>query len=536
MSHKPDNSAIQTNKFLVYVGYNSYGQVGMGHTECSMELKECKDDQNINIEKIIEGDCFNVYKDLNGEYWFTGNNNRGQCATNNFNKIVKLTKIKHNIKNIKYVICGVLAENILWITNDGLLYINGWNSNGQIGINSKEDAQTTPILIDYFHRNKLKVIYGASGFRYNIVICDNRQIYCCGYGDQGGNGLGGKSVNNWTQIEALKNIKIIDIKIGDYYSLFLSEKGNVYSCGINTSGQLGLGHFKHDPKLYPSIIKYFEENDIKINKIECGWYHSIALDSNNKIYSWGSNEFGQCGVKKDIKKIYVPQLIPFFKDSKLLINDIKCGTNHSVVITVNNEYFLFGSNKYHECGVNYKFGEPYLINNEFNLKFVNKKINDISLGYQTTILLVTNKENEDEKIEELTPQKNVEQQFYKFLERISMQKYFDKFKENECCVMESIALFDDEILQKEIGIVAKIARKTFLKHCKKMGMEMDQFKNQYNIPAVLYEKLAKYGIVTINILCNEVQNTDDLKKKFKIMDQMQCDIIWTVIQSVLNFS
>eukprot|EP01083_Nonionella_stella_P048915 130523_1 len=111
-----------------------------------------------------------------------------------------------------------------------------------------------------------------------------------------------------------------------------------------------------------------------------------------------------------------------------------------------------------------------------------------------------------------------------------MLRYFDKFVANDCCNMQTIRYFDDEFLSQDIGIKNKIARKTFLRECSKMAQGMDEFENNYGITTVIYQKLEKYGVVTIPILCEEVQSCDDLKRKLKITNDYHCDVLLQIIQ------
>ena len=139
-------------------------------------------------------------------------------------------------------------------------------------------------------------------------------------------------------------------------------------------------------------------------------------------------------------------------------------------------------------------------------------------------------QDKDENIKVLSTDESMDRQFYNFLKGMRMEKYLDKFKENDCCDMDSIELFDDDTLKDDIGIKNKIARKKFLKKCRQIKTDMDHFKDNYNIPFVLYERLAKYGIVTVSILCNEVKDKSHLKIKFKIENIDQCDLLWNIIQ------
>ena len=61
--------------------------------------------------------------------------------------------------------------------------------------------------------------------------------------------------------------------VGDNFSLALSNKGEVYTWGINSDGQLGHGH-KSDTKTPKKISVDFKTSDIA-----AGDSHSIILSS-----------------------------------------------------------------------------------------------------------------------------------------------------------------------------------------------------------------------------------------------------------------
>ena len=107
-----------------------------------------------------------------------------------------------------------------------------------------------------------------------------------------------------------------------------------------------------------------------------------------------------------------------------------------------------------------------------------------------------------------------------------MEKYYDKFEENECNDLESIPLFDDEFLKDEIGIKNKILRKKFLINCDKMNKEMIKFKTKCGINEYLYDQLSKYGIVTLTILCDSITNKKNLSAKYSVNNDNQCELLW----------
>merc|ERR1711902_368706 len=76
---------------------------------------------------------------------------------------------------------------------------------------------------------------------------------------------------------------------------------------------------------------------------------------------------------------------------------------------------------------------------------------------------------DDDEIEKMDgPRK----QFYNFLKEYRLEKYFNKFEENECCNIGDIEYFMNdqtkEFLEKDIGIKKSKERIRFERECKKL--------------------------------------------------------------------
>ncbi len=49
------------------------------------------------------------------------------------------------------------------------------------------------------------------------------------------------------------------------------------------------------------------------------------------------------------------------------------------------------------------------------------------------------------------------------------------------------------------------------------------------IPSILSEKLGQFGVVTLRILCKQVENKIDLKNKFNIGNNEHCELLWKLV-------
>lgn len=150
------------------------------------------------------------------------------------------------------------------------------------------------------------------------------------------------------------------IATGNTHTLIISD-GKVYSCGKNVSGELGLGENVNDIYEFSQIP---ELNNII--EVAAGSYHSLALDINGKVYSFGDNEYGQLGLgNKNSRQI--PTLIPNLPK----IISISAAVNISAILSENGQVFVFGKH----IG---KRNDPDVLTPKLNTELSN--IVQISLG------------------------------------------------------------------------------------------------------------------------------------------------------------
>lgn len=113
-------------------------------------------------------------------------------------------------------------------------------------------------------------------------------------------------------------------------------------CILCSRGQLGHGDVEDvvEPKLIENL------SGIKIVKIACGGWHSIALSSDGDLYVWGSNSNGQLGLKTNKSETIDSDVsimaTPIVLDLDCNVVDIACGSKHTIVLLGReNNYYIF---------------------------------------------------------------------------------------------------------------------------------------------------------------------------------------------------
>jgi hypothetical protein len=143
----------------------------------------------------------------------------------------------------------------------------------------------------------------------------------------------------------LKGEIIIDVCHGYKHSVALTDSGRVYIWNINIFDKLH-NEFIDQSLMEPKILSKFE--NYKVISISCGAWHSLALNENKQVFSWGDNDCGQLGTGEESGCQDQPKLIE--RTNNLSIHKISCGYKHSLLLTTDGDIYSCGSNSYSELG------------------------------------------------------------------------------------------------------------------------------------------------------------------------------------------
>lgn len=187
---------------------------------------------------------------------------------------------------------------------------------------------------------KIKEI--AVGEEFSIFLTESGEVYSVGNNRSGNLGVGDTEPRyNPEKIET--NEKISRIGAGEDCAYAIAESGNIYFWGSNRHGQMGdaISDVQATPKLF--------EFDTKIEDVSIGWNHILCMDANGTLYSWGANEYNELGVGASISEVVVHQPTPVFVeflDAKKFVN-MSAGATSSMAVSDSGDLYVWG-----EVGVN----------------------------------------------------------------------------------------------------------------------------------------------------------------------------------------
>jgi uncharacterized repeat protein (TIGR02543 family) len=292
------------------------------------------------------------------------------------------------------------------LSNEGRLFMWGNNQAGQLGIGNLNDLYSSlPIEItDKFLLNDNEHIIDISlGMDHSIAVTSQGRVFTWGrnrYGELG-KGTSGIYDNELSPDEITNNFNldeddfIVKVYAGSEYSMALSNQGRLFSWGRGNDGRLGNGSW--EMVLLPTeITGNFDllSNEV-INEVFCGSSHSLVLTSINRVFAFGGNGSGQLGDGTNVDKYLPIDITDYFAFN---INEIpysiSAGHLISGLTTTDGRVFMMGSNYYGQLGTG-EYGEDFVydkhipteISNNFSLQ--NNDMATLNIGSDFSTLITS---------------------------------------------------------------------------------------------------------------------------------------------------
>jgi alpha-tubulin suppressor-like RCC1 family protein len=135
--------------------------------------------------------------------------------------------------------------------------------------------------------------------------------------------LSSLNYRNLTPSGLSRGEKVTDISSGLDHCLLLTSRGRVFSAASSTSdfpskGQMGIPGLTwatRPPGAYDQPHEIGTLKGFNIAKIATGDYHSVVLDTDGRLFSFGDNTYGQLGFQPEsgFRNIDAPSLLPVNK-------------------------------------------------------------------------------------------------------------------------------------------------------------------------------------------------------------------------------
>ncbi|XP_020622823.1 X-linked retinitis pigmentosa GTPase regulator-like isoform X2 [Orbicella faveolata] len=141
----------------------------------------------------------------------------------------------------------------------------------------------------------------------------------------------------------IRDDAVIHLACGDEHSAVVTENGKLYTFGSNDWGQLGHGSTVQFPN--PKLVKRLKPE--KVNMVAAGRNHTIVSTESGKLYSFGCGSDGQLG-HGNCENSQVPKAIESLNDQQYKM--LACGSDFTAAVTADGRLYTWGSSSEGQTG------------------------------------------------------------------------------------------------------------------------------------------------------------------------------------------
>ena len=343
-------SLALTEKGRLYAfGCNTFGQLGLGDEDDRTSMVEVLFPGNATARKVAKiqaGSAFALAVTADGKLFSWGRNNAGQLGHGDQRDRPAPALVEaladHEVHQV-----SVGKEHVIAITKDGLLFVWGSNSKGQLGVGQDIDRRTTPVQLQGAITG-IKFVSIAAGYEHTLAASRSGEIYCWGANGWGQLGLGDLEDRNAPHavLHRFTRAKVVAVAGGARHSVALTDASEVFTWGSNDCGQLG-----YTVKGGKKFVGYpHRQQSIKARKITAGHSTSMATLSTGRVFVWGCNNNGELGLG-DAAARSEPELLPHPFGTPLTL--VSLGANHALAANKRGEMVGWGKNSRGQLGLAY---------------------------------------------------------------------------------------------------------------------------------------------------------------------------------------
>jgi alpha-tubulin suppressor-like RCC1 family protein len=235
----------------------------------------------------------------NNELYACGNNYYGQLGLSDTNKRNTFTKV--DIPNTR---CEQSSNPTTRCNFVGSKIRCGCEQSSHLVFASTADSLNPQRI---FYPNVLSVSCGSN---HTMILTTDNELYACGSNNYGQLGLGDRNARNTftkvdiptmrreqsshpttscnkvgSKIQRICDSNVLSVTCGARHTIIITKNNELYSCGDNDYGQLGLGDNNNR--------NIFTKVDIpNVLSVACGSNHTMIITKNNELYACGNNEYG----------------------------------------------------------------------------------------------------------------------------------------------------------------------------------------------------------------------------------------------------
>lgn len=251
---------------------------------------------------------------------------------------------------------------------DGRAFTWGTQAGGQLGIGTSASTAFSAEAVSATAPSSLagrSVVALAAGDEHMLALTTDGVVHTWGrstYGQRGDGSVGTDllvpGTVSATGASSLAGRTVVAVAAGSFFSLALASDGTVHAWGRNDAGQLGDGAVitPGDTSINRSVpVQVLTTGSSslagrRVVAIAAGNGHSIALDSDGNVHTWGRNASGILGQGTTGGTVSTPGRTASTTGTAAGVTAVAAGANYSLALVTDGTVHTWGTNAQGQLG------------------------------------------------------------------------------------------------------------------------------------------------------------------------------------------
>jgi alpha-tubulin suppressor-like RCC1 family protein len=246
-------------------------------------------------------------------------------------------------------------DNVIALADDGTVFYWGDSWSGQLGAPVAKAPVTVPGVTG-------RAVAVSAGLSWSAVLLEDGRVMTWGFESSSGNLGRGVLADSASRTPGFVVDKatgqpiagVVSITAGWLHGLALRGAGQIYAWGANENGELGQGEASGGRPDYPSAVLVMAPGGAStwsgVKMVAAGGGHSLAIDSDGKVFSWGYSSSGELGDganrPRSGSKTSLPAAVVSLAGIGQLsdVGTVAAGYDHSMALTNDGDLLIWGRN------------------------------------------------------------------------------------------------------------------------------------------------------------------------------------------------
>jgi alpha-tubulin suppressor-like RCC1 family protein len=148
------------------------------------------------------------------------------------------------------------------------------------------------------------------------------------------------------RVEALRDVRVSSVRVGDRHAIVLTEEGQVYGWGQNATGR------KTEMRVYPvctkePLPKPIEAlRGVRVVSIAVAALRSYTVTDTSEMWAWGDEDFYcvKLGLDNDARGS-LPMVISTLQQQGIKVKAVTTGTSHTLALADDGSVYAWGGDQ-----------------------------------------------------------------------------------------------------------------------------------------------------------------------------------------------